>query len=232
MLLDLFCPFNSIEYIAEMSASLHNNDEEPWSLLDDSVYTAKVGDSNNNLSSNEGKTSMPTFQGLQLSASDGDDRGEKRKRDLSSTGSSTEGEEQQKRLRLDSCENTDLPTLQRQSLEGTGASDFPCSMPANLNSSGRKMDLPSLQRTRLYTSITEDTPTLQATSFVSCPTSRVGLQGETCQENYGRQWTNLEMIQNLQPVDEMLLTYLERELEVDQLEDLPELNDIDYYITR
>jgi hypothetical protein len=47
-----------------------------------------------------------------------------------------------------------------------------------------------------------------------------------------RQGTNLEMIQNLQPVDESLLTNLERELQVDQLEDLPELMDICDFISR
>ena len=44
--------------------------------------------------------------------------------------------------------------------------------------------------------------------------------------------TNLEIIQNLQPVDDNLLTNLERELEVDQLKDLPELIDICDLMTR
>ena len=47
-----------------------------------------------------------------------------------------------------------------------------------------------------------------------------------------RQRTNFEIIQNLQPVDERLLTDLEKELQVDQLEDLPELMDICDFIPR
>lgn len=44
--------------------------------------------------------------------------------------------------------------------------------------------------------------------------------------------TDLEVIENLRPVDESLLTDLERELQVDQLEDLPELLDICDLIAR
>ena len=52
------------------------------------------------------------------------------------------------------------------------------------------------------------------------------------EQELDRQGTNLEIIQNLQPFDERLLTDLERELQVDQLEDLPELIDICDFIPR
>lgn len=76
-----------------------------------------------------------------------------------------------------------------------------------------------------------DLPNLQEQSLDGFQMLRAVLPNTPGQMS-DRQGTNLEMIQNLQPVDESLLTNLERELQVDQLEDLPELMDICDFISR
>ena len=127
VLLDLFCPFNTVEEIAEMTRKLNNTAEAPWNL------------------DSEGFT---TTTGLQI------------------------------------CD-----------------SDF--------GTSEGRIDLLSMQ------------PAGSASSDVIHTISL-----ETPGQVNDRHTTNLEIMQNLQPVDESLLTNLERELQVDQLKDLPELTDI------
>ena len=128
VLLDLFCPFNSVEDIAEMTRKLNNITESPCSLFNDGV--------------------------------------------------------------------TATTELQAYDIE-LGTSEECC--PA-----------PNLQH-----------PNLDISQMV-----RAMLQSPPGQMKDKQALTNLEIIQNLQPVDDNLLTDLERELEVDQLEDLPELMDI------
>lgn len=135
VLLDLFCPFNTLEDIAEMTTKLNNIIASPHSLVHDDGFT--------------------TTTELQWDAS----------------WMPTEGD----------------------------------------------IDMMNFQEPRLR----DTSPTLLTVS-----------QSSVAGQDTDRQRTNLEIIQNLQPVDERLLTNLERELQVDQLQDLPELMDICDFISR
>ena len=134
VLLDLFCPFNTVEDIAEMTRKLNNITETPWSLF------------------NYGVTATTELQAYDIELGTSD-------------------------------EENAVPNLQHPNL-----------------------DISQMVRAMLQ----------------STPGQMKDKQG----------LTNLEIIQNLQPVDDNLLTDLERELEVDQLEDLPELIDICDLMTR
>ena len=132
VLLDLFCPFNTVQDITEMTGKLNNITETPWNMFNDGVTA----------------TTEHEACDIELGAS----------------------------------EENAAPNLQY--------------------------------------------PNLEISQMV-----RAVLQGAPGQMK-DRQGTNLEIIQNLQPVDDSLLTDLERELGVDKLEDLPELMDICDLITR
>ncbi len=135
VLLDLFCPFNTVEDIAEMSGKLNNITEAPWSLFSDGV------------------TATTEFQAWDDGLC------------------TTEGETALSNLQQPNWDSFQTVRAVLQSVPGQGVNDK--------------------QRT-----------------------------------------DDLEIIQNLQPLDDNLLIDLERDLEVDQLQDLPELMDICDFISR
>jgi hypothetical protein len=74
---------------------------------------------------------------------------------------------------------------------------------------------------------------LQQPNWDSFQTVRAVLQSVPGEGVNDKQRTDdLEIIQNLQPLDDNLLIDLERDLEVDQVQDLPELMDICDFISR
>lgn len=131
VLLDLFCPFNTVEEITEMRRKLNNITEAPWCLCNDDFSVAELQDNASDSRTTEGKTTTenPNFE----------------------------------------------PNI-----------------------------TPSRESSQMLRDVLQSTP------------------GQLTD----KQGTSFEIIQNLQAVDERLLTDLERELQMDQLEDLPELMDV------